>query len=173
VLTGSGATFFLGTLSGRVAIVTGSTSGIGLGIARSFLGAGANVMLNGFGDAKEVEATRAGLEKEFPGAKVAYSPADMASAEQIKKMVEDTVSKLGSLDILVNKSDTAEKRLELLIRWRRNFSSHSGYSLCDRPAPAFSMSLHLPPSLPLSGIASSASISPPLSTPSRAPSRTC
>ena len=91
-----------GSLSGRTAIVTGSTSGIGLGIARSFLGAGARVMLNGFGDAAEIERLRAGLAKEFD-AQVAYSPADMASPEQIKDMVKDTVSKLGGLDILVNK----------------------------------------------------------------------
>jgi 3-hydroxybutyrate dehydrogenase len=96
-----------GSLSGRVAIVTGSTSGIGLGIARSLLGAGAHVMLNGFGDAAAVEATRDALTKEFAhhGAKVAYSPADMASAEQIHQMVNDTVEKLGGIDILINKSE--------------------------------------------------------------------
>lgn len=97
-----------GSLSGRTAIVTGSTSGIGLGIARSLLGAGANVMLNGFGSPAEIEKLRATLAEEFEpaGCKIAYSPADMASAEQIHQMVDDTVSKLGSLDILINKSVT-------------------------------------------------------------------
>ena len=64
-------------LKGKTAIVTGSTSGIGLGIARALGGAGANVMLNGFGDAAEIEALRAGLAREF-GVKVAYSGADMS-----------------------------------------------------------------------------------------------
>jgi len=90
-----------GSLSGRVAIVTGSTSGIGLGIARSLLASGAHVMLNGFGDAAAIERTRAELASEF-GAKVEYSGADMASAQQIQQMVQDTVDKLGGLDILVN-----------------------------------------------------------------------
>ena len=74
-------------LKGKTAIVTGSTSGIGLGIARALGGAGANLMLNGFGDAAQIEALRAGLAKEF-GVKVAFSGADMSKPAQIREMVE-------------------------------------------------------------------------------------
>ena len=88
-------------LKDKNAIVTGSTSGIGLGIARSLAGAGANLMLNGFGDAAQIEALRAGLAKEF-GVKVGYSGADMSKPEQIHAMVAAAVKELGSVDILVN-----------------------------------------------------------------------
>jgi 3-hydroxybutyrate dehydrogenase len=74
-------------LKGKTAIVTGSTSGIGLGIARALGGAGANLMLNGFGDAAQIEALRAGLAKEF-GIKVAFSGADISKPAQIREMVE-------------------------------------------------------------------------------------
>ena len=89
------------TLKGRSAIVTGSTSGIGLGIARSLAGQGCNIMLNGFGDAAEIERTRAGLAKEA-GVKVAYSGADMSKPDQVRGMVEDAAKALGAVDILVN-----------------------------------------------------------------------
>jgi 3-hydroxybutyrate dehydrogenase len=89
------------TLKGKSAIVTGSTSGIGLGIARALGAAGANLMLNGFGDAAEIEALRAGLAKEF-GIKVAYSGADMSKPDQVHAMVKAAVDALGSADILVN-----------------------------------------------------------------------
>ena len=88
-------------LKGKTAIVTGSTSGIGLGIARALGGAGANLMLNGFGDAAQIEALRAGLAKEF-GVKVGYSGADMSKPEQVRAMVKAAVDELGSADILVN-----------------------------------------------------------------------
>jgi len=88
-------------LKGKTAIVTGSTSGIGLGIARALGGAGANLMLNGFGDAAQIEALRAGLAKEF-GVKVGYSGADMSKPEQVRAMVKATVDEFGSADILVN-----------------------------------------------------------------------
>ena len=88
-------------LKGKTAIVTGSTSGIGLGIARALGGAGANLMLNGFGDAAQIETLRAGLAKEF-GVRVAYSGADMSKPEQIRQMVKDASAQLGSVDILVN-----------------------------------------------------------------------
>jgi 3-hydroxybutyrate dehydrogenase len=88
-------------LKNKTAIVTGSTSGIGLGIARSLGAAGANLMLNGFGDAAQIEALRAGLAKEF-GVKVAYSGADISKPEQIRAMVEQATKELGSVDILVN-----------------------------------------------------------------------
>jgi 3-hydroxybutyrate dehydrogenase len=88
-------------LKGKSAIVTGSTSGIGLGIARALGAEGANLMLNGFGEAAEIEKLRAGLAKEF-GVKVAYSGADMSKPEQIRTMVKTAIEQLGSADILVN-----------------------------------------------------------------------
>jgi len=74
-------------LKGKTAIVTGSTSGIGLGIARALGGAGVNLMLNGFGDAAQIETLRAGLSKEF-GIKVGYSGANMSQPDQIRAMVD-------------------------------------------------------------------------------------
>ncbi|MEX2650150.1 MAG: 3-hydroxybutyrate dehydrogenase [Alphaproteobacteria bacterium] len=88
-------------LNTRSAIVTGSTSGIGLGIARALAHQGCAIMLNGFGDAAEVEKTRAGLAKET-GAKVTYSGADMSKPEQVRGMVEDATKAFGAVDILVN-----------------------------------------------------------------------
>jgi 3-hydroxybutyrate dehydrogenase len=88
-------------LKGKTAIVTGSTSGIGLGIARALGGAGAHLMLNGFGDAAQIEALRAGLAKEF-GVKVGYSGADMSKPAQIHDMVRQATQELGKVDILVN-----------------------------------------------------------------------
>jgi 3-hydroxybutyrate dehydrogenase len=90
-----------GELVGKAAVVTGSTSGIGLGIARAFAEAGVNVMLNGFGNASEIEATRTGMADEF-GVKVAYSGADMSKPAEITKMIADAIAAFGTVDILVN-----------------------------------------------------------------------
>jgi 3-hydroxybutyrate dehydrogenase len=89
------------SLAGKSAIITGSTSGIGLGIARSFAGAGMHVMLNGFGDAAEIEKTRTDLERTF-GVKVAYSGADMTKPAEIAGMVAEAGKALGKVDVLVN-----------------------------------------------------------------------
>ncbi len=88
-------------LKGKNALVTGSTSGIGLAIARSLAMNGANVMLNGFGDKTEIEKLRSTIASE---AKVdaAYSPADMTKPAEIAAMIADTQKKFGSLDIVVN-----------------------------------------------------------------------
>ncbi len=83
------------------AIVTGSTSGIGLGIAEAFAGVGMNVMLNGFGDPGEIEAIRQRLEKEN-AVKVVYSGADMTKPAAIRSMVADAEEAFGQVDILVN-----------------------------------------------------------------------
>lgn len=88
-------------LKGKVAIVTGSTSGIGLGIAEAFAGAGASVVLNGFGDAAEIEATRSGVASRH-GVKVTYSGADMSKPAAIAGMVADAIRDHGKVDILVN-----------------------------------------------------------------------
>ena len=88
-------------MKGKNALVTGSTSGIGLGIARAFAAQGANLMLNGFGDKSEIEAIRAGLEKEH-GVTVRYSPADMSKPAEIAALIATVDKELGSLDILVN-----------------------------------------------------------------------
>ncbi len=88
-------------LAGKGAIVTGSTSGIGLGIAKAFAEAGMNVMLNGFGDAQEIEVTRRGLEQDY-GVKAAYSTADMTKPAEIARMVEDTRKAFGHVDVMVN-----------------------------------------------------------------------
>ncbi|WP_366657119.1 3-hydroxybutyrate dehydrogenase [Fodinicurvata sp. EGI_FJ10296] len=88
-------------LSGRVAVVTGSTSGIGYGIARHFALAGCNIVLNGLGDADRIEETRAGLAEEF-GVSVLYDGADMTRPDLVRGMIADATERLGSVDILVN-----------------------------------------------------------------------
>ena len=89
------------SLKNKVALVTGSTSGIGLGIARALAEQGVAIMLNGFGDAAEIETLRAGLAAEF-GVKVAYDGADLSQPDQVAAIVKKTQDDLGSLDILVN-----------------------------------------------------------------------
>jgi 3-hydroxybutyrate dehydrogenase len=88
-------------LKGKVALITGSTSGIGLGIAEALAAAGADIMLNGFGDAGAIEALRQSIEQRF-GVKAAYHGADISKGPQIAAMVAETHKSLGSLDILVN-----------------------------------------------------------------------
>ena len=88
-------------LAGKTAIVTGSTSGIGLGIAQGFAAAGMNIMLNGFGEKAELEKTRAGLAKDH-NVKIAYSAADMSKPADIAKMVAETREVFGTVDVLVN-----------------------------------------------------------------------
>src|ERR1700688_2472723 len=88
-------------LKGKSALVTGSTSGIGLAIARALAADGANVTLNGCGDKAAIEKERAGIEKEF-GVKAIYSPADMTKPAEIADMVKTTEKTFGALDVLVN-----------------------------------------------------------------------
>jgi 3-hydroxybutyrate dehydrogenase len=88
-------------LNGKVALVTGSTSGIGLGIARALAGQGADIVMNGFGDAGQIEALRKGLESEFKICAI-YSLADMSKPAEIEAMVKEATAKLGRVDILVN-----------------------------------------------------------------------
>ena len=88
-------------LKGRSAIVTGSTSGIGLGIAQALAGQGSAVMLNGLGDAAEIERIRNRMEQEHR-VKVLYSSADMLRPAEIQKMVDDASQAFGGVDILVN-----------------------------------------------------------------------
>ncbi|MBB3354729.1 MULTISPECIES: 3-hydroxybutyrate dehydrogenase [Rhizobium] len=88
-------------LEGRSAIVTGSTSGIGLGIAHALARAGAAVMLNGFGDPAEIEMLRDGIATDND-VDVAYDAADMSKPEAIRMMVERAVARFGQVDIVVN-----------------------------------------------------------------------
>ena len=88
-------------LSGKVALVTGSTSGIGLGIARALAGAGAHVMLNGFGDKALIDVLVADIASQCK-VKVAYSGADMSKPREIEVMVSRAARELGGVDILVN-----------------------------------------------------------------------
>ena len=87
--------------SGKSAIVTGSTSGIGLGIARGLAASGANVMLNGFGDPKEIEGIREDLANGH-NIKVLYSGANMADDNEIAGMIAEAEDAFGGVDILVN-----------------------------------------------------------------------
>jgi 3-hydroxybutyrate dehydrogenase len=88
-------------LNGRTAIVTGSTSGIGLGIAEALAAQGAHLVLNGFGDAEAIEALRKDLEARF-GVTVAYDNADLSRPEACAALVHNAEMALGRVDILVN-----------------------------------------------------------------------
>src|SRR3954453_20924221 len=88
-------------LKGKSAIVTGSTSGIGLAIAERLAGDGCNLMLNGFGDKNEIEKLRKSLEEKYK-IKAAYSAADMSKPAEIRNMVKEANGALGSVDVLVN-----------------------------------------------------------------------
>jgi 3-hydroxybutyrate dehydrogenase len=88
-------------LKGKAAVVTGSTSGIGLGIARALGAAGCNVMMNGLSEAGEIEDLRSGLADET-GARFEFSGADMTDASAITGMIEAANDAFGRLDILVN-----------------------------------------------------------------------
>lgn len=88
-------------LTGKTALVTGSTSGIGLGIAQALAAEGANVVFNGFGDAAQIADLQTQTAAQF-GVKTAYFGADMTQPEQIEQMMKDAISQFGSVDILVN-----------------------------------------------------------------------
>jgi len=88
-------------LRGKSAIVTGSTSGIGLGIAHAFANQGANITLNGFGDANEIKELVESLRSTYD-VKVSYNAADMSKLDQIESMVKETIDQFGAVDILVN-----------------------------------------------------------------------
>ena len=88
-------------LKGKSAIVTGSTSGIGLGIARALAAQGCNVMLNGFGDSAQIETLRAALSAEHK-VTVLYSSADMSKPLEVAALVDQVARRFGSVDVLVN-----------------------------------------------------------------------
>ena len=85
----------------KLALITGSTSGIGLGIAKNFASKGINVVLNGFGDPTAIEEIRSNLSKEY-GVEVRYSNADMSKVDEIEAMIKTIEDEFGAVDILVN-----------------------------------------------------------------------
>ena len=88
-------------LKGKSAVVTGSTSGIGLAVAQALAAAGANVTINGFGDTTAIETERAGIETKY-GVRAAYSGADMTKPAEIADMIRTAETTFGAVDILVN-----------------------------------------------------------------------
>lgn len=88
-------------LNGRTALITGSTSGIGLGMAQALAESGANIVLNGLGDLAEIESLRAEMAEQY-GVKVIYDGANMLEPEEISNMVKTAEKKFGSVDILIN-----------------------------------------------------------------------
>src|SRR6185312_14722615 len=89
------------SLKGKCAVVTGSTSGIGLGIAQALAAQGANIVLNGFGPADEIEKIRAGLETKH-GIKAIYNGADMTKPSEIAGLIDAAVKTFGGVGVLVN-----------------------------------------------------------------------
>jgi 3-hydroxybutyrate dehydrogenase len=109
-------------LAGRVAIVTGSTSGIGLGIARALAQAGADVVINGLGDRREIDFVCAELDKICPAARVAYNGANLMKPDEATRLVTDTIADFGRVDILVNNAGVtwaAEPEDMPLDKWQK------------------------------------------------------
>ena len=92
-------------LKGKTALVTGSTSGIGLAYAKALAGAGANVVINGFGDPADIEKERAGLERDH-GVRALYSGADLTRPDEIEAMMKAAADAFGAVDILINNAGT-------------------------------------------------------------------
>ncbi|WP_164117257.1 3-hydroxybutyrate dehydrogenase [Sphingorhabdus sp. Alg239-R122] len=92
-------------LKGKTALITGSTSGIGLAYAKALAGEGANIVINGFGDADAIEAECKALEG-LSGAKAQYSGADLTKPDQIEAMMQEAASEFGGIDILINNAGT-------------------------------------------------------------------
>ncbi len=88
------------SLSGKTIVITGSTSGIGLGIAERFASEGLNIVLNGFGDEGQIKEIEESLRKK--GAKTLYHGADMRNGDEIKDLIDQAAAKFGTVDILVN-----------------------------------------------------------------------
>jgi len=88
-------------LKGKIAVVTGSTSGIGLEIARELASSGCDVVLNGFGDAAEIEDIRAGIELKY-SVRALYVNVDLSKGDQARKLINETIKEFGKIDILVN-----------------------------------------------------------------------
>ena len=119
------------TLQGKVALVTGSTSGIGLGIARALAAQGASLMINGFGDPAAIEALRAGLAAEH-GVSVLHDGADVSQPAPIHAMIARTQAELGGLDILVNNAGIQH------VAANRKLSARSvGRHHCHQPIERF------------------------------------
>lgn len=93
------------TLSGKNALITGSTSGIGLAYAKTLAAEGANVVINGFGDADAIEKERVELEKAS-GAKALYSGHDLTKVDEIEAMMKEAADAFGGVDILINNAGT-------------------------------------------------------------------
>ena len=91
----------MNALKGKIAVVTGSTSGIGLGIARALAGEGAALMLNGFGDKAAIEALHKDLAAQFK-VRVGYDGADLSKPAEVRQLIAHAVAELGGVDILVN-----------------------------------------------------------------------
>jgi 3-hydroxybutyrate dehydrogenase len=87
--------------AGKVAVVTGSTSGIGHGVAEALAARGTHIMLNGFGDAAEIEKIRSGLAEKY-GVEVAFDPADLSKPDEVKRLIAAAEARFGKVDILVN-----------------------------------------------------------------------
>jgi len=88
-------------LKGKTALVTGSTSGIGLGIAQRLAAEGASIVLNGFGEAADIEKLRKQIASQY-GVKVAYDGADMTRPDSIAAMMQKAIAEFGAVDVLVN-----------------------------------------------------------------------
>ena len=92
-------------LKGKTALITGSTSGIGLAYAKALAGAGANVVINGFGDPADIEKERAGLERDH-GIRALYDGADLTRPAEIEAMMKAAADAFGAVDILINNAGT-------------------------------------------------------------------
>jgi 3-hydroxybutyrate dehydrogenase len=124
--------FASGMLKGKSAVVTGSTSGIGLGIAEAFAVHGADVLLNGFGDSAEIDRVRQSLAAAY-GVRVSYSAADMSKPAEIDDMIAQATRDLGGADILVNNAGiqhTAPVREFPIERWNAILTINLSAAFC-------------------------------------------